>query len=645
MDSDLTSPANCLAHGACKEFRHMVSVTSEHAISFLSDFYRQPFPHEAPNLTGSGCEEYCRQWKSILSRPLIDRLAGVPSDIPDWQVALSFSASLNSVPKAWPEVPKCMFKRLQGDLMDRITKEKPELPPGYLEFVAQKIRVLFPRGVSKRGVLKRAESVTPPFTSTSFGDTSIRRCDGGSYTFWQGRRGEFLDWQEHVEVVHAPTFAVAPGAGKPRPLVKNDPSYLILKPLHSYLYDKISQEKWLLRGEFRKKNLVAAGFTTGGPFFSADFTAATDSLPIEVAETILDTLAQSSSSSLSPLFSEARRSLRPVIQFEGSAVVPTTGQMMGSLLSFPLLCLQNWIAACWVDELVGRETPKLVNGDDLCVQASGLWVRTYRRVAPTLGLNLNEKKTSYSTRFMTMNSCYRGPNFRRIPYVRCRGLGVKDPRSLAGAYEGIVAPFREECDNRTRRLSRLVLHYLRRLVYASGRTLANLGFRLGSKESVPGFMWRREKRRPYAGPSLPQHPSGMHPDMVLFHDKWGVLEGKEVAREMVVAHWEMGPFDQAASAKEAARLSISNVWKELSASRMTRSNHQNAPLCRVRLARRREVGKRVWVPSALAERLENEWMGRKAEGVADYEIIRDLERTFDPCLDTECFFRLPDLIV
>jgi hypothetical protein len=540
-----------------------------------------------------------------------------------------------------------MTNALEGDLIGRITKEKLELPPGYLEFVRSKIRMLFPHGIRRKSLMKEARRVTPPFTST----TTSRRCDGGSYNFWQGRREEFLNPAE-ITVKHTPVFSVATDAGKPRPLIKNDPSYLLLKPLHRLIYERISREKWLLRGEFSAQRIVKAGFSRGGlghnlasrPFFSADFTAATDSLPIEVAETIIDALAQLSPSDISPLLSEARSSLRPLIAFSKRAITPTTGQMMGSLLSFPLLCLQNWLAACWVDEQCGEETPKLINGDDLLVEASGLWVRTYRRVAPSLGLNLNEKKTMYSARFMTMNSTYRTSAFKLIPFVRCRGLGCSDPRALAGAYNGIVGPWREAHSPFLRRLSHAVLTFFRRLVYASGRTLHGLGIRQTPRETVPQSLWNREKRKiGQCEKPLPEFPSNLHPELVQIVDD-GRTQGAEIAEEMVREHWDMGPFPKEKLLEEKKRCSLAAVWSYLRETRLRRAPCRNSSLA-VKLLRKRKEEKKVWVPRAIAERLARERTKEKEEEAAMEELWTGGATRLRVAELAQLFWRPPDLIL
>ncbi|QGY72575.1 RNA dependent RNA polymerase [Plasmopara viticola lesion associated ourmia-like virus 45] len=579
---------------ACKWYRHKVRSASLRAISFLSSTYQVNIPvRNWPSATC--CSGYTSEWKNFLSSFLISFLSSAVSpfsELSDLE-GLSLAASLNSVPKTWPDNCDCMSGQLASELCARLTKEKPQLPGGYLEFVRSKIRMLFPRGFKESSLLKRAEMITPPFTST----TVSSRSEGGSYEYWEGQREAYLSAVKNPQVIHCPQFMVAKDAGKPRPLVKNHPTYLLLKPLHRLLYDKISHQPWLLRGPPSRSKLLSAGFSPRGVYLSADFSAATDNLPIEVAESIIEELAFLSPSSLSPVFAEALSSLRPSISgLSDRPIVPSVGQLMGNLLSFPLLCLQNWLAAEWVDEQVGETTAKLINGDDLVVEASERWCAWYRRVAPGLGLNLNEKKTAYSSRFLTINSQYFSSNFKVIPFVKCRGLATSDPRDLADAMNSVSGDFASVRSTRTPRLQRLFLSHFERMVRSSGRSLYSLGFRFPVQgRPIPRSLWRREKRLTGSECSVPSKPSGMHPCLVQIDDD-SILEEREIAEAIVDAHWEMGPF------KAKKKESVKEVLAGMRASR-SRRGKERAAVARTRLREKREERKK-WVPFSIAECLQ-----------------------------------------
>jgi hypothetical protein len=107
----------------------------------------------------------------------------------------------------------------------------------------------------------------------------------------------------------------------------------------------------------------------------------------------------------------ALRILRPCLwslelEEGGFEMVPSVGQMMGSLLSFPLLCLQNYLAFRWARH-VSRESsrlPLLINGDDILFQSSASFAASWAQVVSDVGLVVEPSKTSVSSSFGSLNS-------------------------------------------------------------------------------------------------------------------------------------------------------------------------------------------------------------------------------------------------
>jgi len=511
---------------------------------------------------------------------------------------LSYAASLNSVSKAWPDSCDCMEETLEEELKLRITKERLTLPTGYLRHVKECVMEIFPKGLRKKELEIHSRRVTPPFSAT----TENPRRKGGSYTSWHGRREDYLSSWEKPEVVHESEFMVAKAAGKPRPLVKNHSSYLLLRPLHTAIYDRISQQDWLLRGPPTKKRFLGAGFKpdcSESAYLSADYSSATDNLPIEVAETILDTLAITSSPVWAPILSEAKKSLRPTINFSNSQLTPQTGQMMGNLCSFPLLCLQNYAAATWVDKLIGKgKTPKLINGDDLVAQVSKEWLSAYKAFAPHVGLILNLKKTSYTRAFLTINSTYFSRNLKLIPFLRAKGLCTRDPRDVGTIMGDIIRPFQSVRSTRTPRLTRLLSQFFEKLVRSSYRTLYALGFRVKNMRglNLKKSLMKREKERTGWGDMEEPIPRERHPmglSLTLVTDPYGVHEDREVAESVVRAHWEGGEFTS------PERLRLKEVRELLRSTRTTRCRGVGMKGTVARLIQSRPEPK-VWIPEKLA---------------------------------------------
>jgi len=95
---------------------------------------------------------------------------------------------------------------------------------------------------------------------------------------------------------------------------------------------------------------------------------------------------------------------------EGNLVLQRTGQLMGSITSFPILCILNAVVCRWAYELDTkrktplREWPGMINGDDCCMRCTKKGVEAWRLLAGFIGLKESVGKTYYSTKFVNINS-------------------------------------------------------------------------------------------------------------------------------------------------------------------------------------------------------------------------------------------------
>nr|UTQ48836.1 RNA-dependent RNA polymerase [Monilinia fructicola botourmiavirus 6] len=587
LDSDIQAGA-FEATGACTRFQHMADRATTNGLSFLRKVYPGVrLPYYNPTRSAN-CTQKFERLKDFLSEPLISTLGGqhyFPSL--SKEDSLSLCASISSIIKSFPLSCECMEDGMYGKLKATLTQPPRDLPEDYLSFARSVVRDLFPHGITQKRIDRSKRSIVPPLTST----TLDSRKSGGSYAYWQGKRDEFLSSDE---VVHRPEFMIANSPGKPRPLVKNHPSYLLLKPLHKVIYDRLSALPWLLRGAPTPSRLARAGFVGRGTYLSADFSSATDNIPTEVAEAIIEELAFLSPCSLSPIFSEALRSLRPLVTKENDSFTVSRGQLMGNLLSFPLLCLQNYISSRYVDKIVGEQPARLINGDDLAVQCSKKWRDTYVELIPSLGLELNKKKTSYTSEFVTINSTYFTSNLKLIPFVRCGSLSVIDPRDIAEAIDSLARDFY----HKRRKVVKCALLFFERLIRKSGQTLYKLGVRFGKRmQCIPRALWRREKKRD-GGVSLAKDAGGFHQKMVPLGDiaaaRASVLvEDKEIAEVVVSATWDLGDY------VPQERTKLKDVWLLCEQNRSFRTK-ECAYERRSRLRRVRSE-KKVMVPESLED--------------------------------------------
>jgi hypothetical protein len=184
---------------------------------------------------------------------------------------------------------------------------------------------------------------------------------------------------------------------------------LLLKPLHKTLYQRLSCSPWLCRGDPTSDKLRRAGFRAGkGVLVSGDYASATDNLPIAVAERVLEVAFRNSVFVPDSVKRHAMASLRPDLWSlrYGLSFKATTGQMMGSFLSFPLLCFQNYLAFKWSCLQAGLKVrpPLLINGDDILFQSTSEFAQLWMGVVGDVGLEVEQSKTSVSESFGTLNS-------------------------------------------------------------------------------------------------------------------------------------------------------------------------------------------------------------------------------------------------
>jgi hypothetical protein len=123
--------------------------------------------------------------------------------------------------------------------------------------------------------------------------------------------------------------------------------------------------------------------------------------------------------------------------------VQRRGQLMGTFLSFPALCLVNYLTFKW---LVPRDVPVKVNGDDIVFRSTRQEAEKWMEGVGASGLVLSKGKTLVNERFFTLNSTpFRAWSTRvaAVPFVRARCLFTKPdtPSSWAGQYSSLCPGF------------------------------------------------------------------------------------------------------------------------------------------------------------------------------------------------------------
>jgi len=426
----------------CRAYRSRTTKVVTRALRDWAYVFGHPKP--TVDLPGDGdCMTFSKAVKGLL--------ADCPSSLEEERMAWQ------SVKKLLPASCKCMEMPLLRGVVNGFERSARDLPSKYLDFVEKETRRLFPKAWDSGIYEDRVLSTSPGLSGT----VDDLRSQGGCQSGWQGKHSEFLDGALNGHypggIERCAELIVVQSAGKPRPLTKFSGETLLLKPLHTSIYDRLRRCRWLSVGDVTDASLARAGFSKkeGETLTSGDYKSATDQLSIEVAERILGTLLSNAICVPVALREEALKILRPTLFHEKlcpDGIEPRVGQMMGSFLSFPLLCLQNRFAFLWAMRADGlspaaaEKVPCLINGDDILFQSvkrtSDVWMSTVGR----LGLEVERTKTSVSDEYGSLNSTlirWAGEHLRVIPTLRFGRLRSSQyVNSLACEFRGFVAGLR-----------------------------------------------------------------------------------------------------------------------------------------------------------------------------------------------------------
>jgi len=387
---DSCSPSSRLSRG-CRAYQQQTCSVVNRSVASWRVISGLPCP--SFGWFGGSCLDLAGLVKKFLSQEMSDDV--------------SLQMGFQSIKKLLPDSCRCMESSLLDDLVRRLGEPPVGLPSGYLSFVKKEVRRLFPKGWDA-SYEKYCLTTAPPLSSCCESSREM----GGSLGYLTDQP-EFLSRVlDGRGGVLCPSYRgklmVAQSAGKPRPLSKFPAWSLVLKPLHKTIYGSLSGKSWLLRGPPSRDALWRAGFKeSSGLLVSGDYASATDNLPIEVMEVALATMLESSSRVPANVRELALRACRPILFSESESFEVRKGQMMGSLLSFPFLCLQNYLAFRWAVSQSGirGRVPVLINGDDILFQTSvdgfpQLWFKVVARV----GLRVEVTKTSVADAYGSLNS-------------------------------------------------------------------------------------------------------------------------------------------------------------------------------------------------------------------------------------------------
>jgi hypothetical protein len=209
---------------------------------------------------------------------------------------------------------------------------------------------------------------------------------------------------------------------KARVITKNNWQCTILKPLQKMIHSHMRKDpRFELMGKQIDADVISAlPLFSGAKWVSGDYAAATDNLNADVTETILDEILVNMTGRLSRLpefISLAARSLTNLTIFheEVGYFTQTNGQLMGSLLSFPVLCIANYAMwhktaqehyQLWPSGLGehGKWDNVRINGDDIAFASDPKMYEKWKVNVVRVGLEPSMGKNYYSDRLVMLNS-------------------------------------------------------------------------------------------------------------------------------------------------------------------------------------------------------------------------------------------------
>nr|WAK77968.1 MAG: RNA-dependent RNA polymerase [Botourmiaviridae sp.] len=235
--------------------------------------------------------------------------------------------------------------------------------------------------------------------------------NGHATNLFSRREGGNWNTQEFSEV---PDIQLVYSSGKPRVVtLYSSFNTEVLKPLHNCLYSLLKRKGWLLVGSPTREKLAhLRDGCAGSNWLSFDYSSATDKIKLAYVRAMIGVLKQKSVG----LSDDEVRCLDVLGDLRIDGFTADSGQPMGSLMSFPLLCLVNKTVVDMAlttlmtsgkirfKEWTGHRC--LINGDDLLTQdvSSGGLVEAIETEGAKVGLVVNKEKTMVSPEYGEINS-------------------------------------------------------------------------------------------------------------------------------------------------------------------------------------------------------------------------------------------------
>lgn len=404
-------------------------------------------PGEVPLVEGVSCRDLAKSWKECV--PVI--LSRIPGGRRRWSAASALKSCSRLYDRRCPECDASGAREAiaawEAAVADRTTLGSlgDWSSDQLLCELRTRLRILIDGWGSRLESSRldgELEGVTGPYFPDQQGCLEAPRAVGGTWSV--SRERSALSDPSHLRV------GVAKTKGKSRVVTMQSANVKrTLRPVHTALYDHISQFGWCVRGEVRAEDFLAvSGDRREGEWFvSGDYSSATDRIYSSAVEAMVQVLLE-----CPDLLSEERevlgrsfRDLKYRVGVDGNSPLKGIhrGQMMGNLVSFPFLCLLNKIAFdLTVDICTGVPGTSRVgrfNGDDCLFSGDHRLYETWQSVTSAFGFVVNVSKTGFSPRFGELNSrCFDYGRGRLLPKISLSFLRPVERNQTGDILPGIL---------------------------------------------------------------------------------------------------------------------------------------------------------------------------------------------------------------
>lgn len=373
-----------------------------------------------------------------------------------------------------------------------LTSSPPDLNQDFLRFAKEEVRRLFRHGWDRPYYSAACAHYSPSGSATS---SSSRKVGGLSRdlcgtetaftTFTRATREyDVEEWDPRAPVsLPSPVVKVAAVKenGKVRVVTVGNAEQSRLKPLHEAIYNRLTKEKWCLRGDAKPSSFADFRSRQGEVFVSGDYESATDFLDIETTEELLKIVLHQAVTVPPPVKDLAMSSLRNVLQYpDGQRVTQVRGQLMGAYLSFPLLCLRNYLAFRYL--VRDPSIPVRINGDDIVFRARPSVAESWMDGIERTGLKLSKGKTLQLSERFSLNSTFFEARARRRPWlcpvIRAKSLLSRECPPDGESYRAYLSGWSRSgftWESRRRKIGALWLRKKRPAIDALGRGVWGLG--------------------------------------------------------------------------------------------------------------------------------------------------------------------------